>query len=104
MTIGHLRINRAARRFNSLATQALATDGLTFLEGLVLTAIFFEAPTPLKPSELAETFGLPKSDAAKIVREIESHVGIVASVPEGFQFICGSDIAYLFFLKQSYFY
>jgi hypothetical protein len=32
-------VNRAARRFESLATQALASDGLNFLEGLTLTAI-----------------------------------------------------------------
>jgi len=50
-------VNRAARRFESLTTQVLAADGLGFLEGLILAAIFFEAPTPVKPSHLAEIFG-----------------------------------------------
>ena len=65
-------INRAARRFNSLATQALAADGLTFLEGLVLTAIFFEAPTHLKPSELAETFGMTRGNVSHCVSSLEA--------------------------------
>ena len=37
-------VNRAARRFESLAAQALAGDSLNFLEGMVLAAMFFEAP------------------------------------------------------------
>jgi hypothetical protein len=36
-------VNRAARRFESLAAQALAADSLNFLEGMVLAAMFFEA-------------------------------------------------------------
>ena len=50
-------VNRAARRFESLTAQVLAPDGLGFLEGLVLAAMFFEAPRSVKPSQLAETFG-----------------------------------------------
>ena len=50
-------INRAARRFDSVAARALASDGLGFLEGLVLAAIFFDAPESARPSQLAETFG-----------------------------------------------
>ena len=37
-------VNRAARRFESLTAKVLAADGLGFLEGLVLAAVFFEAP------------------------------------------------------------
>jgi hypothetical protein len=33
-------INRASRRFESLAAKALSSDGLGFLEGLVLAALF----------------------------------------------------------------
>ena len=65
-------INRAARRFNSLAAEALAADGLTFLEGLVLTAIFFEAPAPIKPSELAETFGMTRGNVSHCVSSLEA--------------------------------
>jgi len=44
-------VNRAARRFESLTTQVLAADSLGFLEGLVLAAMFFEAPRLVKPSQ-----------------------------------------------------
>jgi hypothetical protein len=37
-------VNRAARRFESLASRVLAADSLGFLEALVLAALFFEAP------------------------------------------------------------
>ncbi len=40
-------VNRAARRFESLTAQVLAGDDLGFLEGLVLAAVFFEAPGKL---------------------------------------------------------
>jgi DNA polymerase III delta prime subunit len=36
--------------------------------------------------DLADAFGLPKRRARQIVREIESHVGLVADIPGGFQF------------------
>ena len=39
-------VNRAARRFESLAMQVFAADNLSFLEGLVLAALFFEADRP----------------------------------------------------------
>ena len=65
-------ISRAARRFNALAAQALATDGLSFLEGLVLTAIFFEAPASIKPSELAETFGMTRGNVSHCVSSLEA--------------------------------
>ncbi len=46
-------VNRAARRFESLTTQVLAADNHNFLEGLILAAIFFEAPRPIKTSHQA---------------------------------------------------
>jgi DNA-binding MarR family transcriptional regulator len=65
-------ISRAARRFNALAAQVLAADGLSFLEGLVLTAIFFEAPASIKPSELAETFGMTRGNVSHCVSSLEA--------------------------------
>jgi DNA-binding MarR family transcriptional regulator len=65
-------VNRAARRFDSLTAQVLAGDGLSFLEGLVLAAMFLEAPLPVKPSELAETFGTTRGNVSHCVSSLEA--------------------------------
>jgi DNA-binding MarR family transcriptional regulator len=65
-------VNRAARRFDSLTAQVLSGDGLSFLEGLVLTAMFFEAPLPVKPSQLAETFGTTRGNVSHCVSSLEA--------------------------------
>jgi hypothetical protein len=59
------RVKRAARRFDRVAAEAFSADDLGFMEGLLLAAIFFEAPRPIKPSLLAETFATtPRTPAA----------------------------------------
>ena len=65
-------VNRAARRFESLAAQALAGDSLNFLEGMVLAAMFFEAPRPVMPSQLAETFGTTRGNVSHCVSSLEA--------------------------------
>jgi DNA-binding MarR family transcriptional regulator len=65
-------VNRAARRFESLTIKVLASDRLGFLEGLVLAAIFFEAPRPVKPSQLAETFGTTRGNVSHCVSSLEA--------------------------------
>src|SRR5882724_13600510 len=65
-------INRAARRFESLTSQVLAADNLNFLEGLVLAAVFFEAPKPVKPSELADTFGTTRGNISHCISSLEA--------------------------------
>jgi DNA-binding MarR family transcriptional regulator len=65
-------VNRAARRFEALTTQVLVQDGLGFIEGLVLAAIFFEAPRPVKPSQLAETFGTSRGNVSHCVSSLEA--------------------------------
>jgi DNA-binding MarR family transcriptional regulator len=65
-------VNRAARRFESLTTQVLAGDDLGFLEGLVLAAMFFEAPRPIKPSQLADTFGTTRGNVSHCVSSLEA--------------------------------
>ena len=64
-------VNCAARRFNSLANQALAADKLSFVEGLVLVAILFEAPRQIKPSELAETFATTRGNISHSISSLE---------------------------------
>jgi DNA-binding MarR family transcriptional regulator len=65
-------VNRAARRFESLTGQVLAADNLSFLEGLVLAAMFFEAPQQVKPSQLAETFGTTRGNVSHCVSSLEA--------------------------------
>jgi len=65
-------VNRAARRFDSLTAQVLAADNLSFLEGLVLAAMFFEAPQQVKPSQLAETFGTTRGNVSHCVSSLEA--------------------------------
>jgi DNA-binding MarR family transcriptional regulator len=64
-------VSRAARRFEALASRALAQDGLSFLEGLVLAALFFEAPNPVKPSQLAETFAMTRGNVSHCISALE---------------------------------
>jgi DNA-binding MarR family transcriptional regulator len=65
-------VNRAARRFDSLTAQVLAADQLSFLEGLALAAMFFEAPQQVKPSQLAETFGTTRGNVSHCVSSLEA--------------------------------
>jgi DNA-binding MarR family transcriptional regulator len=65
-------INRAARRFESLTGRVLATDTLSFLEGLVLAAMFLEDPRPVKPSHLAETFAMTRGNVSHCISSLEA--------------------------------
>lgn len=65
-------ISRAARRFEALASRALAGDDLSFLEGLALAALFFEAPKMVKPSQLAETFGTTRGNVSHCISSLEA--------------------------------
>lgn len=65
-------VSRAARRFDTLAARTLATDGLSFLEGLTLTALFFEAPRPVKPSQLAEAFATTRGNVSHCLSSLEA--------------------------------
>jgi DNA-binding MarR family transcriptional regulator len=64
-------VKRAARHFDQLATEAFAADGVGFMEGLVLAAIFFEAPGPIRPSQLAETFATTRGNISHAVSALE---------------------------------
>ena len=65
-------VNRAARRFEVLAGEVLKDDGLSFLEGLTLAAVFFEAPKTIKPSQLAEAFGTTRGNVSHCVSSLEA--------------------------------
>jgi DNA-binding MarR family transcriptional regulator len=65
-------VNRAARRFEALAAEVLRDDRLSFLEGLTLAAVFFEAPKTIKPSQLAEAFGTTRGNVSHCVSSLEA--------------------------------
>ncbi len=65
-------VTSAARRLEGLTTQVLEGDNLSFLEALVLAALFFEAPHPVRPSSLAETFGTTRSHVSHCVSSLEA--------------------------------
>ena len=65
-------VNRAARSFESLSARVLASDGLGFLEALVLAALFFEAPRQVKPSQLAETFSTTRGNLSHCISSLEA--------------------------------
>jgi DNA-binding MarR family transcriptional regulator len=65
-------VKRAARHFDQLAAEAFAADGLGFTEGLVLASIFFEAPRPIKPSHLAETFSTTRGNVSHAISSLEA--------------------------------
>lgn len=65
-------VSRAARRFEALAARSLAADDLSFLEGLTLAALFFEAPKVVKPSQLAETFGTTRGNVSHCLSSLEA--------------------------------
>lgn len=65
-------VKRAARRFDAVAAEAFAADDLGFTEGLVLAAIFFEAPRAIKPSQLADTFTITRGNVSHAVSSLEA--------------------------------
>lgn len=65
-------VKRAARRCDTVASEEFAADNLGFMEGLVLAAIFFEAPRPIKPSQLAETFDISRSNVSHVISSLET--------------------------------
>lgn len=62
----------AARHFDAIAAEAFATDGLGFMEGLLIAAIFFEAPNPTKPSHLADTFATTRGNVSHVIASLEA--------------------------------
>ena len=65
-------VKAVARHFDALATEAFSADGLGFMEGLLLAAIFFEAPRPIQPSHLAETFATTRGNVSHAISSLEA--------------------------------
>lgn len=65
-------VTLAARRFDALTTHLLQSDGLNFLEALILAALFFESAAAVKPSQLAETFGTTRGNVSHCISSLEA--------------------------------
>lgn len=65
-------LSRAGRRAESLATRVFAADALNLLEGLVLAALFLEAPLAIKPSTLAATFRTSRGNISHCLALLEA--------------------------------
>ena len=65
-------VTSTARRFEALTARILEEDELSFLEALVVAAIFFEAPNPVRPSTLAETFGTTRGNVSHCLSSLEA--------------------------------
>jgi DNA-binding MarR family transcriptional regulator len=65
-------VTLAARRLNALTTRLLEGDDLNFLEALILATLFFESPAPVKPSQLAETFGSTRGNVSHCISSLEA--------------------------------
>ena len=65
-------ISLTARRFDALTARLLEADDLNLLEALILSALFFEAPTPVRPSQLAETFGSTRGNVSHCISSLEA--------------------------------
>lgn len=66
------QISRSARRLDGLLNRILRDEEVTFLEALVLAAIFFEKKRGIKPSELAETFHSTRGNVSHCVSSLEA--------------------------------
>lgn len=65
-------VTSTARRLETLTGRILEEDNLSFLEALILAAVFFEAPRPVRPSSLADTFGTTRGNVSHCVSSLES--------------------------------
>jgi DNA-binding MarR family transcriptional regulator len=65
-------VKHTARCFDALAAKEFAVDGLGFTEGLLLAAAFLEAPHPIRPSQLAETFGTTRGNVSHAISSLEA--------------------------------
>jgi|ERR1700678_6903 DNA-binding MarR family transcriptional regulator len=65
-------VKQAARNFDALAAAAFSADDLGLTEGLILAAIFFEAPNPIRPSQLADAFLTTRSNVSHAISSLEA--------------------------------
>lgn len=65
-------VSQATRRFDSLTMRLLREDNLNFLEALILSAMFFESPKLVKPSQLATALGATRGNVSHNISSLEA--------------------------------
>jgi DNA-binding MarR family transcriptional regulator len=65
-------VSLAARRFDTLTASLLKEDDLNFLEALILSALFFESPELVKPSQLATAFSATRGNVSHYISSLEA--------------------------------
>lgn len=65
-------ITKAARILEASLNRALQDEDLTFLQGLVLVAVFLEDPAMVSPSELAEGFSTTRGNMSHCLSSLEA--------------------------------
>jgi DNA-binding MarR family transcriptional regulator len=65
-------VSLAARRFDALTSRLLEADDLNFVEALILATLFFESPSPVKPSQLAEAFATTRGNVSHCISSLEA--------------------------------
>jgi DNA-binding MarR family transcriptional regulator len=69
-------ITKAARVLEANLNRALRDEQVSFLQGLVLAAIFFEDAASATPSQLAESFSISRSNVSHCLSLLEA-LGLV---------------------------
>ncbi len=65
-------VTKAARALDASLNRALKGEDLTFFQGLVLVAIFFEDPAMASPSQLAEAFSTTRGNMSHCLSSLEA--------------------------------
>jgi DNA-binding MarR family transcriptional regulator len=65
-------ITKAARVLEASLNRALRGEDLTFLQGLVLVAVFFEDPVMVSPSQLAGSFSTTRGNMSHCLSSLEA--------------------------------
>lgn len=66
------QVNRASRTFNGYLARILSERDISFLEALVLVAVFFEDSRPVQPSSLAQTLSTTRGNISHCVSSLEA--------------------------------
>lgn len=73
-------VKNLSRKFDMQSSKMLTKGGLGITEGLVLAAICFEDPFPVKPGLLAETFDMTRGAISHVISSLEGKGLIVRAI------------------------